>query len=59
MTIGYVNLPAFFIIISMTILTAPIGANLAHRLNVLVLKRTFAFFLISVAFNMLYKVYST
>jgi uncharacterized membrane protein YfcA len=43
----------------MTILTAPIGANLAHRLNVLVLKRTFAFFLISVAFNMLYKVYST
>ena len=59
MTIGYVNLPSFLIIISMTILTAPIGANLAHRLNVLVLKRTFAFFLISVAFNMLYKVYST
>ena len=59
MTIGYVNLPAFFIIISMTILTAPLGANLAHRLDVVVLKRTFAFFLISVAFNMLYKVYSS
>jgi uncharacterized membrane protein YfcA len=59
MTIGYVNLPAFFIIISMTILTAPLGANLAHRLNVVVLKRTFAFFLISIAFNMLYKVYSS
>ena len=59
MTIGYVNLPAFFIIISMTILTAPIGANLAHRLNVVFLKRTFAFFLISIAFNMLYKVYSS
>lgn len=58
MTIGYVNLPAFIIIISMTMITAPIGANLAHKLNVIVLKRTFAFFLITVAFNMLYKIYS-
>jgi uncharacterized protein len=38
-------------------LTAPIGANLAHKLNVIVLKRIFAFFLISVAFNMLYKIF--
>jgi len=57
MTIGYVNFPAFIIVISMTMLTAPIGANLAHKLNVIVLKRTFAFFLISVAFNMLYKIF--
>ncbi len=57
MTIGYVNFPAFIIVISMTMLTAPIGANLAHKLNVIVLKRIFAFFLISVAFNMLYKIF--
>ncbi|MDB0062383.1 sulfite exporter TauE/SafE family protein, partial [bacterium] len=59
MTIGYINIPAFLIIISMTMITAPMGASLAHKLNVIVLKRTFAFFLISVAINMLYKSYFT
>ena len=52
-SIGAVNLVAFAIIISMTIFTAPLGARLAHAMDPKPLKRTFAFFLILVAFNML------
>ncbi|PIB24272.1 hypothetical protein BFP76_03350 [Amylibacter kogurei] len=55
-TLGYVNYAAFFVVICMTTLTAPIGANLAHRLNPKPLKRVFAIFLILVALNMLRKV---
>ena len=52
-TVGYVNIAALLVVISMTMITAPIGANLAHRLPVKTLKRVFAFFLIFVACNML------
>ena len=52
---GAVNLPAFLIVISMTLLTAPMGAALAHRLNPKPLKRIFAAFLAVVALNMLAK----
>ncbi|MFV0385877.1 sulfite exporter TauE/SafE family protein [Paracoccus sp. (in: a-proteobacteria)] len=55
LTVGSVNLPAFLITISMTLLTAPIGANLAHRTDAARLKRYFAFFLMLVALNMLRK----
>ncbi len=54
-TIGAVNLPAFFIVIAMTILTAPYGATLAHRINAPRLKKIFGAFLILVALNMLRK----
>ncbi len=53
MTVGYVNIAAFLVVISMTMITAPMGATLAHKLNVKTLKRVFAFFLIIVASNML------
>lgn len=53
MTVGYVNVAAFLVVISMTMITAPLGATLAHRLNVKTLKRVFAFFLVIVASNML------
>ncbi len=52
-TVGYVNTPAFALIILMTTFTAPLGAALAHRLNVKTLKRVFAVFLTVVAANML------
>ncbi|MGB7243529.1 MAG: sulfite exporter TauE/SafE family protein [Sulfitobacter sp.] len=55
LTIGVINLPAFVIIIAMTLITAPIGANIAHKMNPKPLKRVFAFFLILVALNMLRK----
>lgn len=54
-TLGAVNLPAFLIVISMTLVTAPMGATLAHRLNPKPLKRIFAAFLAVVALNMLAK----
>ncbi|MGA9409999.1 MAG: sulfite exporter TauE/SafE family protein [Roseobacter sp.] len=52
-TIGSVNLAAFAIIVGMTLLTAPLGARLAHRLDPAVLRRVFAVFLLLVAANML------
>lgn len=52
-TVGLVNLPAFVVIVAMTVLTAPLGARLAHRMNPAPLKRVFAVFLFLVALNML------
>ncbi len=55
LSIGAVNIPAFILTISMTLITAPYGARLAHVLNATLLKRLFAAFLILVALNMLRK----
>lgn len=54
-TVGAVNLPAFAIVIAMTLMTAPLGVRLAHATNPKPLKRIFAFFLALVALNMLCK----
>ena len=54
-TIGAVNLPAFFVVISMTLLTTPIGVRMAHSMDPKPLRRVFAVFLIAVALNMLRK----
>jgi len=54
-TVGAVNLLAFAITISMTLITAPFGARLAHAMDPKPLKRIFAAFLILVALNMLRK----
>ncbi|PZX48249.1 putative membrane protein YfcA [Roseinatronobacter thiooxidans] len=54
-TIGAVNLPAFGIVIAMTLLTAPLGARLAHALDPKPLKRVFAVFIMVMALNMLRK----
>ncbi len=56
-TIGHVNIAAFLVVISMTTLTAPLGAKLAHKLDPKRLKHIFAVFLILVAVNMLRKAY--
>lgn len=55
-TLGAVNFPAFLVVIAMTLITAPIGARLAHGMDPKPLKRIFAVFLIVVASNMLRKV---
>ncbi|WP_424932124.1 sulfite exporter TauE/SafE family protein [Amaricoccus macauensis] len=52
-TLGLVNLPAFLVVISATIFTAPLGAKLAHAMNPKPLKRTFAVFIVITALNML------
>lgn len=53
-TLGAINLPAFFITISMTLITAPFGAALAHKIDPKPLKRIFGGFLMLVALKMLY-----
>jgi len=55
LTIGAVNIPAFLLVIAMTLITAPYGAGLAHRMDPKPLKRLFGVFLILVALNMLRK----
>ena len=55
-TLGAVNIPAFLVVIAMTLLTAPLGVRLAHRMDPAPLKRVFAIFITIVALNMLRKV---
>lgn len=54
-SIGAVNMIAFGLVIAMTLITAPWGAALAHRMDPKPLKRVFGVFLILVALNMLRK----
>lgn len=51
---GYLYWPAFIGIVATSILTAPLGAKLAHRLPVKKLKRYFALFLVILAIKMLF-----
>jgi uncharacterized protein len=51
---GYIYLPALFGIAVVSILTAPFGARLAHKLPVATLKRYFAVFLLVMATRMLW-----
>lgn len=52
-TSGYIYWPAFFGIIVASVLTAPYGAKVAHRLPVTTLKRFFAVFLLILATKMI------
>ncbi|MCC7005643.1 MAG: sulfite exporter TauE/SafE family protein [Ottowia sp.] len=51
--LGYVYMPALFSIVSASVLTAPLGAKLAHRMNVLQLRRSFALVLLAQAIYMI------
>jgi uncharacterized membrane protein YfcA len=53
-SLGYINLPAFAGVVGASILFAPLGARLAHRLPDKLLKRTFALFLFLLALRMAY-----
>ena len=53
-SLGYVYLPAALCIISTSVIFAPIGARLAHRLPILTLKRIFAIFLTLVGLKMVF-----
>jgi len=50
---GYIYLPAFLSISLMSLLFAPLGAKLAHRLPVMALKKIFAILLILIGVKML------
>jgi len=56
-TVGEVNLVAFAIVVSMTLMTAPLGVRLAHAMDPKPLKRLFAVFIMVMAVNMLRKAY--
>lgn len=54
-SLGYVYLPALFGITFSSYFTSKLGANLANKLPISILKRVFAVFLIFVALSMLFK----
>lgn len=58
LTLGYMYLPAVIAIAIVSILTAPLGAKLAHKLSVILLKKLFAGLLLLLSLNMLYTVFT-
>lgn len=54
-SLGYIWLPGLLVIASCSVITAPLGARMAHRLPVAQLKRIFAVILYTLAAYMLYK----
>ena len=56
-SIGYVNLPVFGGVVAASLIFAPLGATLAHRLPDLLLRRLFAGFLFLLASRMAYNLY--
>jgi uncharacterized membrane protein YfcA len=53
-TVGYIYLPAFFAMAIPSVAFAPLGAKLAHRLSLVLLRRIFAVFLVLVGIDMLW-----
>ena len=53
-SIGFVNIPAFVLMSIFTMVMAPVGAQLAHRLDQDLLKKIFGVLLLLVALRMLY-----
>ncbi len=54
-TVGAVNLPAFALVVAMTMITTPWGVKLAHSMDAKPLRRVFAVFIMVMALNMLRK----
>lgn len=52
--LGFVHLPAMLFLVAASVLTAPLGARLAHRLQVDLLKRLFGILLVLLAAKMLH-----
>ncbi|MFN7835103.1 MAG: sulfite exporter TauE/SafE family protein [Burkholderiaceae bacterium] len=57
-SLGFVYLPAVACVVALSIFTAPVGAQLAHRLPVATLKKIFAIVLYALALTMFYKAYT-
>ncbi len=56
-SLGFVYLPALAVILVASVMTAPLGARLAHRLPIKVLKRVFAGLLLILSAKMLWSLY--
>jgi len=57
-SLGYIYVPAFVWLVPSSMLIAPLGARLAHRLPVATLKRLFAVVLIALAAKMLWGLFA-
>lgn len=57
-SIGYVNLWAFLCLVPATMMTAPIGAKVAHRLHAKNLRKYFAVLLVIIAIRMLWAAFA-
>lgn len=55
-TLGFIYIPALVCLVVFSILTAPTGAKIAHKLPVAMLKRVFSVFLFLMATKMLYDI---
>lgn len=53
-SLGYVNVPAFFSIAVASILFAPVGAKITHRISAVHLRMVFGIFLLLLSFKILY-----
>ena len=49
LSIGYVNIPGFLVFVPVTMIMAPIGARLVHKIEKKLLSRIFGCFLIVIA----------
>ncbi|MBS1140032.1 MAG: hypothetical protein H6R13_1485 [Proteobacteria bacterium] len=56
-SLGFLYLPALGVILVASVIAAPIGARLAHRLPVKILKRVFAALLLILSIKMLWSLY--
>ena len=56
LSLGYVSIPAAVLIFTLSVLTAPYGSALAHKLDAKPLKRVFAVFLFVTSLRMLWQV---
>jgi uncharacterized membrane protein YfcA len=54
-SVGFVNMPGFAVLATLTAITAPFGARLAHQLDRAKLKRLFAVFLAVMGGNLLWE----
>lgn len=55
LSLGYVNVPAALVMGVLTVLIAPYGARLAHRLDKTVLRRAFALYLLATGLSVVLK----
>ena len=53
--LGYIHIPAVICVTAVSVLTAPIGAKMAHILPVKRIKRIFALMLAAIGLSMIYK----
>jgi uncharacterized membrane protein YfcA len=54
-SVGFINLPAFVAVSAMSVITVPVGANLAHRLDARHLKRAFGVYLLVISILIFYR----